>query len=593
MILLFALRGVGSNAKLYGIIDDGSTTDTLTGNTNITTSGFQHVAMTVNRGEVRFYVNGVLDSVHAYSADTTGYSGDGVVRVGADLSASNGFDGVMDEVVLASRTYTAHEIAISGGAFPRIATFDSRVHNNGSSTPWRRINWTEDVPYGDETDATASNLQSLWHMNETSGDDVADASSAAFDAATTGTTTIIEGIFGKGRYFSGDGEKITSDSGMASLSNYTYEFWVRFQKLTPSAIETVMNVQGRDPAVRRTTTGDIEVIIDNDTATPEITSSRPITDRRWHHIAVTNDAGTLTLYIDGVSAGTGTGTASAASATVYLGDDGTSSPFDGAIDEFAIYDAALTSGTIMDHYRQGINDLKLLVRSCDDGACSGESWLGPDGNAMLTETTTAAGHAIHYRFNETVYDGDLAEVVDETANNNDGRGIYVKSVQSGLFGRAASFDGDSAHIRIPDTGSLEIDPSGAGAVTVEAWLLMEDGQDDGATVVSKRYSNHLVDPPGSAVVSYAMEITEDGRLQFRVGDDSSDSAVTSTTKGLVTVGEWVHVVAEWTGVQVNFYINGVADGSPILAKNIDYDWGDLYIGTDISGTRPGFRGHYR
>ena len=33
----------------------------------------------------------------------------------------------------------------------------------------------------------------------------------------------------------------------------------------------------------------------------------------------------------------------------------------------------------MDHYRRGALRLKYQVRSCDDSACSGEAFIGPDG----------------------------------------------------------------------------------------------------------------------------------------------------------------------------------------------------------------------
>ena len=53
--------------------------------------------------------------------------------------------------------------------------------------------------------------------------------------------------------------------------------------------------------------------------------------------------------------------------------------FVGYLDEIALWNRALVDSEILNLYRRGANRLKYQIRTCDDSACSGESWLGPDG----------------------------------------------------------------------------------------------------------------------------------------------------------------------------------------------------------------------
>ena len=51
------------------------------------------------------------------------------------------------------------------------------------------------------------------------------------------------------------------------------------------------------------------------------------------------------------------------------------------MDEVAIWNRVLASEEVLELYRRGANRVKYQVRSCDDAACVGESWIGPDGSA--------------------------------------------------------------------------------------------------------------------------------------------------------------------------------------------------------------------
>ncbi|MBI3987406.1 MAG: hypothetical protein HY343_10825, partial [Lentisphaerae bacterium] len=83
------------------------------------------------------------------------------------------------------------------------------------------------------------------------------------------------------------------------------------------------------------------------TMTVGLTASNAVSTGAWHHLVGTVDNGTTCLYVDGVLAATGaTAVASVTnSAALRIGD-----MFNGALDELAIYNRALTADEVRDRY---------------------------------------------------------------------------------------------------------------------------------------------------------------------------------------------------------------------------------------------------
>jgi len=121
----------------------------------------------------------------------------------------------------------------------------------------------------------------------------------------------------------------------------------------------------------------------------------------WVHIVAeffNGSANQCLLFVNGVPQtqsqllGT-TGTGSAAP-TVRLGDDTrapgvVSYPFDGLLDEVALWNRALSPSEVRDLYRRGVEQLTFQVRACSDATCSTTPFVGPDGtgNTSFSELT--------------------------------------------------------------------------------------------------------------------------------------------------------------------------------------------------------------
>src|SRR3989338_7958163 len=90
------------------------------------------------------------------------------------------------------------------------------------------------------------------------------------------------------------------------------------------------------------------------------------------------------LQMSGLMTTSGTPTATSASLTIgqvqqYLG--GADYWYNGPIDEVSIWNRTLSATEIRNHYLRGVLNLTFQVRSCDDSACNGESFVGPNNTA--------------------------------------------------------------------------------------------------------------------------------------------------------------------------------------------------------------------
>ncbi|MFH1188667.1 MAG: LamG domain-containing protein [bacterium] len=110
---------------------------------------------------------------------------------------------------------------------------------------------------------------------------------------------------------------------------------------------------------------------------------------RWVHVAAVfyngvPSAGTVKLYLDGqertdiyACLNTTSGSRLATTTGQISGWAlGAGYYFGGVIDEFAMYNRALSASEVADHYRRGALRLRFDARSCDDANCNGESFVG-------------------------------------------------------------------------------------------------------------------------------------------------------------------------------------------------------------------------
>lgn len=283
--------------------------------------------------------------------------------------------------------------------------YSSRIFDSGINFTWNNISWTSELCYGCELIGNSlietgnfvrplnmSGNILLLHMNELSGN-ITDYSPYNI----TGKVALFEGTeygaigrfntsidFENGIGSNGEYINFSTPAPMNSLSNQiTLESWIMAESF-PS-----------DPTIIDKGTSLLSFFVSSgasnlltfilDTSSGSATTYTANTDMdtgQWYHVVATYNGSQVRLYLNGELDNTPvarTGTVSTNSLDLVVGSGWSGSnpnafPFDGLIDELAIYNRSLSAQEIQDRYARGALRLNLSVRSCNDSSCVGESF---------------------------------------------------------------------------------------------------------------------------------------------------------------------------------------------------------------------------
>ncbi len=269
-------------------------------------------------------------------------------------------------------------------------------------------------------------------------------------------------------------------------------------------------------------------------------------DTLWHHVAVTWDGTTVTLYVDGNSVGTTplSGTYNDPGKNTYVGKFNWPVNYNpnGMIDDVRIYDHALTPDEID----------ALASQECVAPPDNLISWWPGDGNA------------------------------EDFVGDNDG--VNSATFVPGMVGDAFTFTGTGAdYVSVPPHQSLEPE-----TVTVDAWVRANGSPGNSCYIVAKG-----VDTCWAA--SYAF-YTRSGGLYFYIFNPSSNYVLSPGFGTSIWDGNWHHIAGTYDGSHVRLYVDGTQVGSGTPTNiSIGYNLpthNDLIIGGVLStcGGPYAFRG---
>lgn len=208
-------------------------------------------------------------------------------------------------------------------------------------------------------------------LNETSGASCANSGSLAGSGTCNGTFTrnaaAAHANLGVAVTLGGTASDYISYPDNAALDitgNVTYECWIKavsfatYMVVMSKGKGSTVNVSGDGPGytLRVNPSRQLEALAESVALLATSTGTIP-NDTNWHHVAFTRSSNTYTFYIDGVSAGTGTSTqiiySNGRPFVVGGADVGTGTinfPFNGRVDEAAVYNTALSGTRISAHY---------------------------------------------------------------------------------------------------------------------------------------------------------------------------------------------------------------------------------------------------
>jgi hypothetical protein len=146
-----------------------------------------------------------------------------------------------------------------------------------------------------------------------------------------------------------------------SGTTWTFETWVKRSTMTNPWVRIIGNIYAGSSPTSATDYAEIAIVDDSATLTTgslrlydqasgtQVTFTHPtISDLNWHHVAVVNNAGSVTLYVDGVSIGTGTMTCASKTGNVIFGTRSIAGTAF-SLDEGAFTKTALSASRIAAH----------------------------------------------------------------------------------------------------------------------------------------------------------------------------------------------------------------------------------------------------
>jgi hypothetical protein len=328
-------------------------------------------------------------------------------------------------------------------------TYTSKVFDAVTTAKWDYIGWGEPIPYkehvkADGTDCATSNLKGAWNLEETSGS-VLDSSLCSKNGVNQGAATNIDGKIGKAYDFDGVDDNVNLGSGGQKIFSSVPNELTGMSWIYPRA-------EGGDIALWQGWGGQFWLGIGSSplgTATMGVhqtdTSSNcnnfngpwfhaigsvTLPPNSWHHLAgAYNKAeNTIKIYANGIlhaiknldpneclsnPTSDHPPTIGAGTAAVNQRPPKYVNVFDGIIDEVVMYDRALSDSEILDFYKQGILNINVEVRSCDDPACNGEGFSEIFTDAANNVLTSADNRYFQYRVNFESEDTSYTPLLDD------------------------------------------------------------------------------------------------------------------------------------------------------------------------------------
>jgi hypothetical protein len=301
-------------------------------------------------------------------------------------------------------------------------TYTSKIFDAGTTAAWTTLSWGEPVPYKEHIAPDGcGDIKGLWYLDESSGT-VIDSSTCGKNGNNVGATTDADGKMGTAYDFDGVSNYITMGQRIFSSvpDELTGMAWIY-----PRATGTIALWQGwggqfylgigTDPqgvalmGVHQTKyncgnyNGDWH----------HFKSSQTYPLNNWYHLAGVYDkaANTIKVYVNGESNGymdsplnsneclsdAPTNHPPTIGAATISGGGYGSNYFDGMIDEAVMYDRELSQTEIENIYKQGILNLEVKVRSCDDVNCDGETWSSTFTDAGIQALSVSDNRYFQYQ----------------------------------------------------------------------------------------------------------------------------------------------------------------------------------------------------
>jgi hypothetical protein len=505
---ILELYNNSGNQQIYWLAAGG--TNPLNFNNTLPVGVWSHIVITQSGTAGEMYLNGVslgtatVDAIANVAVN---------LKIGARADGKY-FDGSIDEVRIYNRALSATEVAA--------------LYNSGAAALNRSI-----------IGPAAGNLIS-WHtfdgskLNSTTS---TDSSSGGHNGTLSGGPTVARGKTGQALSFDGSNDYVNLGAPAINYAStdWTVSAWVKFNTLGTQA--SIFGYGNGDTGnsrywqVRKLSNNTLQFAHYNG-AGNDLAAGTATLDTNWHFILVKQVSTTRTVYVDGVSDITQT---SAISVPNTVQDDtrigypiwasGSDNYFPGIIDDFRIYNRALSTTEIAQLYGvRGVTVNKSVVGG--PGTNGLVLWHTFDGPKLNTTTST-----------------------DSVSTTNNGTLSGSPTPTRGKIGQALSFN-RSNHISIPSFSPT------AFPVTISGWIYTTDG-----TLYNKDIVSFGASGSNNDFFLVRLDANGNNTNSYTIGSKSTVSGVRSTTGGSLSTNAWHNIVAIFDSTSQSVYVDGTFTAS--------------------------------
>ena len=520
----------------------------------INDGNWHHFAFTRVGATLTVYIDGKFDTGTPFGnpkigAGTANISNAGTVLLAKGTCASQ-FSGSTDDVRVYNRALSVAEI--------------QRLYRIGATAKFGISNNSGSLTQG---------LVGYWSFND---NDMAQSPNNMFALDRSGSgnngklknmatsSARVTGKIGQGLSFDGTNDfvSVTHHSSIDLTSALTVALWVKTTVADKWLVEKRDSGQANGWAINGNSDGTFGFGINNGGTTQSITSTSLINDGNWHFLVGVLDAGVVKLYFDMQSQGTPTGaptTAASHTGNLFIGKRVNDTDYhNGLIDDARVYNRALSVAEIQRLYRIGAT-----------------AKFGISNNSgSLTQ-----GLVGYWSFN----DNDMAQspnnmfALDRSGQGNNGRlnNTATSSVRvSGKIGQGLSFDGSNDYVNIGNSTTYYF--NGTLPFAISLWFK----HNGNARAMISRYN-------AGVVGNWEFFLTNSGGVKLRALREITPYTITGNT--VLNSNTWYHGVFLYDGVNMQLFLNGERDATPVASGNISADQSNLsvVIGSEPNNGVPG------
>ncbi len=434
------------------------------------------------------------------------------------------------------------------------------------------------VSYASEEKGTAP--IAYWKFDDAQGSTTQDSTSNNKDGSITGGITwITEDQCLAGKCIdkpNASGSFVTVASPNLPTGDFTYSGWVNLKNNDTETLFNSSNGSATNELSINITTTKVATYTDG---TLRVTSTNAVSTNTWTHIAVVRSGSSgsnIKIYINGSqdpTAGSDSGAAlnfgscrlmiGATDASSCSGTT-TSANLGGRMDEFKIYNQALTANQIKALYNSSSN-LEGLSTS-----------LGK--NIQNSPGSLSNGLVGYWKMDES-----SGNASDSSGNANTLTNNATIVYSAGKFAYGADIEANnSQYFTVADNASLQL----GSTLTMSTWIKPESlAGCSSCTIRLMGKGSHSQDGAGniSAGVNIRGDTSNNSSLQSYITTDGTTATRTThqVTTPLVT-GTWYHITWVYDGTTSNLYKDGILIGSQAMSGTPYDDTQTFMVGGSIN-----------